>query len=46
MSQDITTYLVEETHPELMFEELCTGIGRFSSQSIISISGQPLKQDR
>ena len=36
ISQDITTYLVEATQPELTFEELCTGIGRFLSQSIIS----------
>lgn len=25
--QDITTYLISETSPQLVFEELCTGIG-------------------
>lgn len=27
--QDITTYLVRKARPELVFEELCTGIGRY-----------------
>ena len=30
-SKDITTYLVNETHPTLTFEELCTGIGMVST---------------
>ncbi|BCR91386.1 Hsp70 family protein [Aspergillus chevalieri] len=43
---DITTYLVEATHPELMFEELCTGIGGKCGSTAVDRNLYQLMSDR